>query len=648
MRVMQRLKLFILIFCIAVSIPMGYMIWRTYAGLAQEERSQLRFFAETLFDRMENELAELVQREENRAVDEYHYTWTGANDGMEAGGTQQSPLAAVPQEPYILGYLQNNPDGSFQTPLAADLERVPAGQRDLIAQLKEINYVFNRKKFSITKMTPPVPPSKAKTLAKKREAESFADRFLSSSQRETPKAYLGRKQSRVEEITAQQAANLAQKDKAVLEKEPQRRQLYSSAGRQAPAAAEMAAPSVEQSATRADAAPGPAELKENKQLAEQRFQVEVAPLQSVFINDDRVFIFRRVAINNQIFRQGFVLKVRSFLQHLAQAHFASQPMAQFTGLHLKVMEHGRKSDTVQAGISTQTSYFEAQRTFPAPFDFISAALLADALPASPARRTLHVVMAVLIASMLLGLLAIYHSARAVVDLSERRAGFVSSVTHELKTPLTNIRMYIEMLEQGIAATPEREQDYLQILGSESARLSRLINNVLELAKLEKKQRRFQLQEGQLADVLEEVSTVMAHKLSQEGYVLDIHAPHVPVFAYDREVLIQVLINLIENSLKFGRQALEKQITIAVDSQDGWVRIAISDKGPGIPQHALKKIFDDFYRVDNDLTRTTGGTGIGLALVKKFITALGGSVQAVNNTGAGCTITLSLPVTGAKP
>ena len=257
-------------------------------------------------------------------------------------------------------------------------------------------------------------------------------------------------------------------------------------------------------------------------------------------------------------------------------------------------------------------------------------------------------VSVLAVIVLIGLFAIYQSARTIVDLSERRSQFVSSVTHELKTPLTNIRMYIEMLEQGIAATPEREQDYLQILGSESARLSRLINNVLELAKLEKKQRRFQLQEGQLADVLEEVGTVMAHKLSQEGYVLDIHAPHVPVFAYDREVLIQVLINLIENSLKFGRQALEKQITIAVDSQDGWVRIAISDKGPGIPQHALKKIFDDFYRVDNDLTRTTGGTGIGLALVKKFITALGGSVQAVNNTGAGCTITLSLPVTGAKP
>ena len=97
--------------------------------------------------------------------------------------------------------------------------------------------------------------------------------------------------------------------------------------------------------------------------------------------------------------------------------------------------------------------------------------------------------------MFLGLFAIYQSARTIVVMSERRSQFVSSVTHELKTPLTNIQMYIEMLEQGIAATPEREQEYLTILHSESTRLSGLINNVLELAKLEKKQRNFHMQEG---------------------------------------------------------------------------------------------------------------------------------------------------------
>ena len=144
--------------------------------------------------------------------------------------------------------------------------------------------------------------------------------------------------------------------------------------------------------------------------------------------------------------------------------------------------------------------------------------------------------------MIVGLLAIYQSTRTVVDMSERRSQFVSSVTHELKTPLTNIRMYIEMIEQGIAATPEREQEYLQVLDAESARLSRLINNVLELAKLEKKQRRFQYQEGDLTDVLGEVKLIMSQKLKQEGFTLHIKADQVPVFAYDREVLILVFCN----------------------------------------------------------------------------------------------------------
>ena len=108
-----------------------------------------------------------------------------------------------------------------------------------------------------------------------------------------------------------------------------------------------------------------------------------------------------------------------------------------------------------------------------------------------------------LAVFLLGLGAIYRSAHAMVDLSERRTRFVSSVTHELKTPLTNIRMYIEMLEQGIARDTAREQDYLRVVGSESARLSRLINNVLELSRLEKRQRQFDMRPGTFEEVLEE-------------------------------------------------------------------------------------------------------------------------------------------------
>ena len=149
----------------------------------------------------------------------------------------------------------------------------------------------------------------------------------------------------------------------------------------------------------------------------------------------------------------------------------------------------------------------------------------------------------------------------MVDLSERRSKFVSSVTHELKTPLTNIRMYIEMLEQGIARDQNREQDYFKILGSESARLSRLINNVLELSKLEKKQRHINLKEGTFDEVVTEVETVMSEKLKKEGFSLIVDTDDVRAFKYDREVMILILINLIENSMKFGKTASVRKITL---------------------------------------------------------------------------------------
>ena len=203
-------------------------------------------------------------------------------------------------------------------------------------------------------------------------------------------------------------------------------------------------------------------------------------------------------------------------------------------------------------------------------------------------------------------------------------------------------MYIEMLEQGIAKDSEREQDYFQIINSEGSRLSRLINNVLDMAKLEKKQRSLNLIKGTFEEVVAKVQTVMQAKLWQEGFTLKIVQEDIRPFNYDREAMIQVLINLIENSIKFGQTAVRKEITIRIYQDADRVKIAVADRGPGIPQHALKKVFDDFYRVDNALARKTRGTGIGLALVKKFINLLGGQVSAQNNAEGGCTITISLP------
>jgi signal transduction histidine kinase len=204
-------------------------------------------------------------------------------------------------------------------------------------------------------------------------------------------------------------------------------------------------------------------------------------------------------------------------------------------------------------------------------------------------------------------------------------------------------MYIEMLEQGIAKSPDREQEYFRILDSEGVRLSHLINNVLEMSKLERHQRQLNMQTGSIAEVVSEVEMVMAQRLKQEGFTLIVQPGEIPPFRYDREVMIQVLLNLIENSMKFGKDAPERDICIRTRLKGSLVNIMVSDTGPGIPRQALKKIFNDFYRVENSLTSTTRGTGIGLALVKKFVQLMGGTVTAANNSGAGCTITISLPL-----
>ena len=166
--------------------------------------------------------------------------------------------------------------------------------------------------------------------------------------------------------------------------------------------------------------------------------------------------------------------------------------------------------------------------------------------------------------------------------------------------------------------------------------------MLEFSKLEKKQRHVDLQEGTFEEVVEEVNDVMREKLRQEGFTLKSELDEIRPFRYDREVMVQILINLIENSMKFGKASSLREITLVVRSEEDSTKISVSDTGPGIPRHALNKVFDDFYRVDSSLTRTTRGTGIGLALVKRFIRAMGGSVTASNNEGPGCTITISLP------
>ncbi|MBF0397543.1 MAG: HAMP domain-containing histidine kinase [Desulfobacterales bacterium] len=588
---MKKLLILIIIFCLFLSIPLYYFILRTYLSLEQEEVSKFRYFGETLFDQMEGFLAELVVKEESRAVDEYNYYYN-----PKGLSSVISPLSKFPYPYYIIGYLQNNPDGSFETPVLEKRQNIPPNLASLITKLTDVNNSFNSKRASIIHENIEA-PSQSYTVASKevKKDESFGGKFLDFSRSQKQKVYLGQEEKRVEEIPASQALNLSKQEQNYPQNEIIKGEIYHN-------------------------------------------QAEITPMQSLIINNSEIFIFRRIMIANKIYRQGFVINAKAFLNNLANLYFNGQPMANFTGLKLNISDRGYEISSFFSGVQIKNLNFSLKRVFGRPFSFLSATLLCEDIPKSSGRKTLNIMMIILNAIIFIGMFTIYKSAKTVMDLSNKKASFVSSVTHELKTPLTNIRMYIEMLEQGIAGNIEREAEYFHILENETSRLSRLINNVLEFSKIE--QKRFDIKEGTFDDVIKDVYEIMGKSLRKEGFIfkinLDSHR-----FSYDREVMIQVMINLIENSIKFGTDGNLKEIVVNIRPYKKWIKISVSDTGQGIPAKELTKIFNDFYRAEN--AKNKRGTGIGLALVKKLIIGMGGRVYAKNNEKTpGCTITLMLP------
>jgi signal transduction histidine kinase len=603
---MKSLRRLILIFAVGLALPLGYLVVQSYRSLEAEEAATLGFFAEALFDEMQASASALIRREETRPIDAY----------------TDPALSGLPAEEYIRGYFQNNPDGGFQTPHRA---ATPAAGAFRVAELEEANRVFNRKRADATdRIRPEV--DDALPDEKRKDQARFAGRYLDLSRSQRSKSYLGERDSRLETVTPGQASSLAKTEKKPAAAPPT---IAGGAERERPPA------DAQVQAAQESAVP-------TREGEVQEYQAEVAPFQSVFIDDGRVFTFRRILIDRRVYRQGFLLQLDPFLADLIRSHFSAQPMARFTHLRLRAVDQGRDVRVVESGAASDRPRIVLNRAFPAPFAFLRATLSCDAVPPSAGRSTLNLALLALSGVIVAGLLAIHHGAKKVVDFSERQSRFVSAVTHELKTPLTNIRMYIEMLEQGMARDTEKEQAYFRIVQSEGARLSRLITNVLELSKLEKKHRRPDLQAGRFDEVLEEVAGLTAEPLRQAGFVLKCENGLTRPFRYDREVMVQVLINLIENSVKFGASSAEKAVTVRLREAGERVRVEVADTGPGIPARDVKKIFNDFYRAENAVTAAAGGTGIGLALVRRFVSLLGGRVSASNNAGPGCTIAIDLP------
>jgi two-component system, OmpR family, phosphate regulon sensor histidine kinase PhoR len=245
----------------------------------------------------------------------------------------------------------------------------------------------------------------------------------------------------------------------------------------------------------------------------------------------------------------------------------------------------------------------------------------------------------------LGLLLMIRGAARARELAQLKSDFVSTVSHELKTPLTSIRMFAEMLEQGVAkGDPAKLARYHGVIVQESQRLGLLIANLLDYAQIEKGTRRYapiRQPIGQLArhavatfETLRDPDDArhpLAVAVSDEAMRADVEV--------DRDVVVGAVLNLLANAAKYGGTAQPIEVRVDTDATHAW--IAVRDHGPGIPPVEQARIFREFYRAPDAYRSGVEGTGLGLALVKRHIEALGGAVEVASVVGEGATFTIRL-------
>jgi signal transduction histidine kinase len=188
---------------------------------------------------------------------------------------------------------------------------------------------------------------------------------------------------------------------------------------------------------------------------------------------------------------------------------------------------------------------------------------------------------------------------------------------------------------------DKRGEYYRTITDESERLSRLIDNVLEFARLERGSRELQLRAGDIVPVLEEALAKLRSHASRQGFELVLAAdPSLPPVLFDRDALLQVLFNLVDNAMKYARGAGDRSVRIEARRAGEGVEVAVRDFGPGVGAQHLARIFEPFYRGEDELVRSTQGTGIGLALVRELAARMGASVSGANAQGGGFRVSLA--------
>ena len=245
-----------------------------------------------------------------------------------------------------------------------------------------------------------------------------------------------------------------------------------------------------------------------------------------------------------------------------------------------------------------------------------------------------------------GLRSAHRAFRRQLQLNEQKSSFVSSVSHELRAPIAAVRLMAENLERGRISEPGKQREYFRFIVQECRRLSALIENVLDVARIEQGRKQYDFEPTDLRALVETTVKVMEPYAAEKGVALKCETAGLPSPAprlelnVDGRALQQALVNLIDNAVKHSPKG--ESVTAGLATREAAVLLYVADHGPGIPAAEHTKIFERFYRLGSELRRETAGVGIGLSVVKHIVAAHGGRVWVDSAPGQGSRFTIELP------
>lgn len=659
----RRLRQLMWLFFIALATPTSFLVYKSYDQLKWEAFYQNRVLAEELSNQIDQKLKAFILNEQRRGFNDYTFATNDINNNDVNNNIviQRSPLSALPVENTslgVIGYFQIGLNDQFSTPFLPNSFNNNQQYTFSVDEQKQRQIIQDQiKNILSSNSLVAIPESSDATDGQLTLSNSLKvdptlqnqaafDRLSnakqpSSNKEKDDKGALFSRLQELEKLSpykekVDQRKNYEKTKKRPIEQKfSEKDALVAKKQQQSKLEKRQAKP------TRDEADSLIPELSTVETDNISLFANDIDAFEMSLLESGHFMLYRKVWRNNQRYIQGMLLQQDTVFKSFVKDSFVNSLL--FNMSNLTVIYQGnalvsfdqknQHYDSYRSSRSALDGTLLLRARLSAPFDELEPIFTVRRLPIGAGSKVILWSALVMILTLIAGIYSLYRLSLRNLSLVNQQQDFVSAVSHELKTPLTSIRMYGEILQQGWA-DEEKKKSYYRYIFDESERLTRLINNVLELARMTRNETPVNLRSIDVNELIDIIKSKVDSQIERSNFEFNIQIDEGTKqckLSLDQDIFSQIIINLVDNALKFSANAECKQIDFKVQRQsNGKLCFSLRDYGPGISNDQMKKIFTLFYRTEDELTRSTTGTGIGLALVSQLTHLMHGKIDVINH------------------